>query len=230
MSGRILVVFHGEHSTWGKVGEQLLLRGFDIDRCYPCMGNSLPEDMSPYTGCVIYGGPQSAADDSLPEIRAELDWLERTALPADIPLLGLCLGAQEIARVLGAPVGRDPRGRVEIGYVEILPTPEGCDFLAEPTYFYQWHSDTFGIPTSTVHLARSEEFEGQAFRYRNNVYAVEFHPEMTGEMVYRWSTSVNGAQKLTLPGAQSHEKQMYGYRQYSAGSDRWLTTFLAQLF
>ena len=230
MNNRILAVFHGEHSTWGKVGENLFLRGFALERCYPCLGEPLPKSMSGYAGCVVFGGPQSAADDSLPEIRAELAWLEDEVLPSETPVLGICLGAQELARVLGAKVGPAENGRVEIGYVEIAPTEHGHDFLDAPTVFYQWHSETFEIPSGAVHLATSTHFEGQAFSYGERVHAIEFHPEMTGEMVHRWSHSEVGSKKLTLPGAQSAATQLAGYRKYSSASDQWLSRYLGRVF
>lgn len=230
MNNRILAVFHGEHSTWGKVGENLLLRGYALQRCYPCLGESLPKSIGDFAGCVVFGGPQSATDDSLPEIRAELDWLERKVLPSDTPVLGICLGAQELARVLGAKVGPAANGRVEIGYVEIKPTDGGREFLDAPTAFYQWHSETFEIPCGAVHLATSTHFEGQAFRYGEHVHAIEFHPEMTGEMVHRWSHSELGSKKLSLPGAQSAQNQLADYRKYSPACDLWLSRYLDQVF
>ena len=186
MSRRVLTIVHQKDSTWGKVGEFLLERGFELDRCCPCVGGELPASLDGYSACVVFGGPQSANDDHDPGIRGELDWLERTALPAGIPVLGICLGAQQIARVLGASVGPHPDGQVEIGYAEVHPTQHGEAFLAGSTTFYQWHSETFGIPSDAVHLAHNEAFSGQAFRYRDNVFAIEFHPEMTLDMVVRW--------------------------------------------
>lgn len=112
---RILIVVHQEHSTPGRVGELLEAQGCTLDRRCPNLGCGLPRDLSPYRACVVFGGPQSANDDHLPGIRAELDWLERTVLPSDRPVLGICLGAQMIARVLGAKVGPHPDGLVEIG-------------------------------------------------------------------------------------------------------------------
>lgn len=226
----MLMVFHGEHSTWGKVGEDLLLRGYTLERCQPCLGDALPEQIDEYAGCVIFGGPQSAMDDHLPEIHAELTWLERHVLPGTTPVLGICLGAQTLARVLGAKVGPAANGRVEIGYVEIHPTDADPTFLPEPTMFYQWHSETFEIPAGATHLAKSAHFDGQAFSYATHVHAIEFHPEMTGEMVYRWSTSEPGSHKLTLPGAQSAAEQLDGYRRFAAASDRWLHRYLDQIF
>ena len=108
MLNKILTVVHQQASTPGLLGKALMARGFDLDRCCPCVGDPLPQNLSDYDAVVVFGGPQSATDDGDPGIRAELDWLESVVIPSDVPTLGICLGAQELARVLGAKVG--PRG------------------------------------------------------------------------------------------------------------------------
>ena len=226
---KILTVVHQPSSTWGKVGEQLMALGFELHRCCPHAGDALPDNLEGYAGSVIFGGPQSANDD-LPEIRAELDWIETVGLPSGLPTLGICLGAQQIAKVLGAEVGPHPDGLVEIGYFEIRPTAQAGGFLAAPTWFYQWHSETFGIPAGATHLAETDAFPGQAFVYRENVFAIEFHPEMTLDMVERWCSSSTGAAKLARPGAQAAPLHLEGYSTYSPGSDVWLTRFLRHQF
>jgi GMP synthase (glutamine-hydrolysing) len=217
---------HQAHSTPGKIGDFLTERGYRLDRRCPCLGDPLPNNLARYRCAVVFGGPQSANDDHLPGIKAELDWIERVAIPSGVPLLGICLGAQEIARVLGAKVGPHADGLVEIGYWDVHPTDAGRDFLAAPTAFYQWHSETFEIPDGAVHLAQGEAFSGQAFCYLKHVYAIEFHPEMTLEMINRWCTSERGAPKLKLKGAHPHEAHLSGYARYAQATDRWLARFL----
>lgn len=226
MSRNVLIVVHQEKSTPGRVGEFLTARGYTLDRRCPNMGDPLPRDLSEYAACIVFGGPMSANDDHLTGIRAELDWLEKHALPSGRPLLGICLGGQQIARVLGARVGRHCDGLVEIGYYEVAPTESSGDFLECPTVFYQWHTDTFEIPDDAVHLAHNENFPGQAFRYDGCTYAIEFHPEMTREMVDDWCQSERGSPKLALPGAQPREAHLDGYDRFSAETDRWLGRFL----
>ena len=225
MSDKILIVVHQEHSTPGKVGQFLAQRGYALERRCPNLGDSLPADLSGYAAAVVFGGPQSANDDHLPGIRSELQWLEKHALPQNCPLLGICLGAQEIARVLGAKVGPHSEGLVEIGYWDVHPTDTEEAFLVESTTFYQWHSETFDIPEGAVHLAENDNFEGQAFRYEQ-AYAIEFHPEMTRKMIEKWCTSERGSKKLVLDGAQSHASQLEGYDRNAQASDRWLNEFL----
>lgn len=226
MSRKVLIVVHQEKSTPGRVGDFLTARGYELDRRCPNMGDPLPSNLSEYAATVVFGGPMSANDDHLPGIRAELDWLEKRALPSGRPLLGICLGGQQIARVLGARVGNHCDGLVEIGYYEVAPTDSGGEFLECPTVFYQWHTETFEIPDDAVHLAHNDNFPGQAFRYDGSTYAIEFHPEMTREMVERWCHSDGGSPKLAMPGAQPVEAHLQGYDRYAAETDRWLGRFL----
>ncbi|MGH6900972.1 MAG: glutamine amidotransferase-related protein [Geminicoccaceae bacterium] len=226
MARRVLIVVHQEHSTPGRVGELLALRGCALERRCPNLGDPLPAELSPYSAAIVFGGPQSANDDHLPGIRAELDWLERTALPAGPPLLGICLGAQMIARALGAKVGPHREGLVEIGYHPVYPTAAGAPYFDGPTLFYQWHKETFEIPAGTVHLAHNDAFDAQAFCYDRRAYGIEFHPEMTLAMIERWTRSEKGSAMLDLPGAQPRAAQLEAYRRCVAATDRWLGRFL----
>lgn len=229
MPGQVLIVVHQKHSIPGRIGQLLTQRGFSLDRRCPNLGDPLPGDLAGYTAMVVFGGPQSANDDHLPGIRAELDWLETCAIPSGRPLLGICLGAQQIARVLGAKVTRHPAGLVEIGYWEVSPTRWGDAFLERPTMFYQWHVETFEIPHGAIHLAESAAFESQAFCYDEHVYGIEFHPEMSRGMIDVWCKSETGRPKLLLPGAQPHTVQLEQYDRYAAESERWLGRFLDRL-
>lgn len=226
MSRQVLIVVHQEHSTPGRIGEMLEQRGYRLHRHCPNLGDELPSDLSCYDAMVVFGGPQSAMDCHLPGIRAELNWLERHALPSGKPLLGICLGAQQMARVLGAKVGPRGDGIVEIGYKALRATDDGHDFLDGCEVFYQWHSETFDIPDGATHLAENDAFRGQAFRWGEHAWAIEFHPEMTLDMVHRWCTSENGSRKLSLPGAQSYEAQIRDFQRHAPRTDAWLSRFL----
>ncbi len=226
----ILIIVHQQHSNPGRVGEMLQERGHPLDRRCPNLFDPLPASLEGYAGAVVFGGPQSANDDDRPGVRLELAWLERVALPSGKPLLGICLGAQMMARVLGARVGRHPENLVEIGYHPIYPTAAGAGYFEGPTMFYQWHRETFEIPKGAVHLAHNDAFDSQMFRWGERAYGIEFHPEMTLAMIDRWSASERGGAMLTLPGGQPREAHLEGYQRYSAGSDRWLARFLDERF
>jgi GMP synthase (glutamine-hydrolysing) len=226
MSQRVLIIVHQGHSTPGRVGELLEQRGYTLDRRCTNLFDPLPNDLSSYAAAIVFGGPQSANDDDRPAIRLELDWIERVALDSSTPLLGICLGAQMIARVLGARVDRHPEGLVEIGYHPVYPTASGQDYFEGPTLFYQWHRETFEIPTSAVHLAHNEAFDSQMFRYGERVFGIEFHPEMTRAMIERWTASEQGSPQLTLPGAQPREVQLASFDRHAPATDAWLGRFL----
>lgn len=230
MSKKVLIIMHSENSTPGKVGECLQCRGYELDARKPVFGDSLPDTLEEYRAAVVFGGPQSANDDHEAGIKTELEWIEKTALPSGKPVLGICLGAQQIARVLGAKVGPHRDGKVEIGYCPVDPTPQGSSFLDEPMMFYQWHRETFEIPSETVHLAANETFPGQAYRYKDRVFGIEFHPEMTREMVVSWSTNDEIEHRLTLPGAQCADAQIQGYECHAQHNDQWLNGFLDHCF
>src|SRR6187549_305659 len=98
----VLIVLHQEHSTPGRVGLRLAARGHGLDIRRPRFGDPLPETLAGHAGAVIFGGPMSA-NDADDYIRVETEWV-RVPLREEAPFLGLCLGAQMMARHLGAEV------------------------------------------------------------------------------------------------------------------------------
>lgn len=182
----ILVVLHQQNSTPGRVGRLLRELGYPLDVRRPRFGDPMPDTMAHHAGAVIFGGPMSANDPD-DWIKAEIDW---TAVPLreGAPLLGLCLGAQMIARQLGQSVGPHANGHVEVGYHPISPTAAGDALLAVPfpRWVYHWHREGFGLPGGAVALANGTDFECQAFRYGRNAFGLQFHPEVTYAMMSRW--------------------------------------------
>jgi GMP synthase (glutamine-hydrolysing) len=219
---KVLLIVHQENSDPGLVGQMLRARGYELDiRCLP-MGDRLPPHLDDYDGAVIFGGPMSANDDdTLPFIRAELDWVT-VVLESGKPFLGICLGAQLLARALGATVAPHPDGVAEIGYFPVQPTVAGEAFDL-PTQVYHWHREGFELPQGATLLAQGETFINQAFCY-GNAYGLQFHPEMTQEMVDKWTTL--GAEQLTLTGAQSRQQQLENYPLYTPAIAIWLERFL----
>ena len=121
----ILVIVHQETSNPGLVGDKLRSRGYHLDIRCPALGDALPKTMAHHAGAIVFGGPMSANDDdTLPFLRTELDWITM-AVASGRPYLGICLGAQLLARVLGASVTPHSEGQREIGYCALQPTPTG---------------------------------------------------------------------------------------------------------
>jgi GMP synthase (glutamine-hydrolysing) len=221
---RVLAVVHQETSRTGRVGQLLECWGYEVERCCPNIGHALPDDLSAYAGVVIFGGPMSANDcTTLPGIKAELAWLPKV-LDADTPFLGICLGAQLMARVMGAQVNTHPQGRAEIGYVEIEPVHASCQIFPEKMHVYQWHREGFDLPRDCTLLARGEHFENQAYRYGERVYGVQFHPEVTLEMKQIWT--VKGAERLKMPGAQPADQHIDLHPVHDPKLGVWTERFL----
>ncbi len=130
---------------------------------------------------IILGGPMSANDeDILPWLGVEKDFI-REAVRLGTPMLGICLGAQLIAAALGGRVHRNPRKEIGWFPVRSVPSEEGSFHFPAELYAFHWHGETFDLPEGSMHLARSEGCENQAFQIGNNVLGLQFHLETTPE-------------------------------------------------
>lgn len=221
---KILLIIHQKTSSPGLVGQLLSCDGYELDRRCPSIGDELPHTLDSHEAVVIFGGAMSANDsETLPFIRTELDWISKI-LASGKPFLGICLGAQLLARVLGAKVTPHPESLTEIGYFPILPAESAEKPFDSPRYVYHWHREGFELPAGAIKLAEGEIFKNQAFRYGESAYGVQFHPEMTRTMMEKWTTE--GADQLTLPGAQSRDEQLTKHALYGNDCEIWLQGFL----
>ncbi|MCB1500861.1 MAG: glutamine amidotransferase [Bauldia sp.] len=218
----ILIVLHQEHSTPGRVGLRLAARGHRLDIRRPRFGDALPETLADHAGAVIFGGPMSANDGDA-YISVETDWVG-VPLREEAPLLGLCLGAQMIARHLGAAVRPDPEGRVEIGYFPIRPTVAGQALLDWPDRVHHFHREGFDLPAGAVLLAEGDVFRNQAFAYGPTTFGLQFHIELTTAMVGRWTLNI--AQREHFPGTQPAEEHFTGRALHDWKTTAFLETFL----
>jgi GMP synthase (glutamine-hydrolysing) len=219
----ILIVLHQEHSSPGRVGQALTERGYPLDVRRPRFGDLLPETMDDHAGAVIFGGPQSANDPD-DFVRREIDWIG-VPLRDRKPFLGICLGAQMMALKLGGRVFPHPQGHAEVSYYPIRPTQAGLALCAEwPDHVYQWHREGFELPSGGELLAEGQDgFKVQAFRYGTG-YAIQFHPEVTHAMMYRWL--VRGAHRMELPGAKQRADHIFGRAVHDFASRNWLSAFI----
>jgi GMP synthase-like glutamine amidotransferase len=179
------VSFEGPGAIAGAIsdtGADLTVLRMDRDEALPPAAA-----MADVAGLVVMGGPMSVHDD--------LPWLteERTLLRAAVevgrPVLGVCLGAQQLAAALGAPVMEGPAPEWGVGEVHLTaeadrdpvfgpaPTPLPC---------VHWHGETFALPDGAVRLAGNVAYENQAFRFGDRAYGLQFHVEVTASLVAHW--------------------------------------------
>ena len=146
-------------------------------------------DVTAYDALLIFGGPMNVDDtDAYPWLTGEVA-LIKDALQTRIPILGLCLGAQLIAKALGAAVY--VAETAEVGVMDVTLTPAGAsdtlfgDLTSTFTVF-QWHGDTFDLPSGATLLASSDACVNQAFQFEN-AYGLQFHLELTMDMAAAWA-------------------------------------------
>jgi len=200
---KLLVFQHVAFEILGTLNPLLREEGFRIRYVnfgrYPHAEPSLDG----YHGLVVLGGPMNVDDVAEhPHLATEVRVIQQ-ALERGMPVLGICLGAQLIAKALGARVTRNPRA--EIGWYDVKLTAEGkrdplFTFFRSSEKLFQWHGDTFEMPRGAAHLASSPDCAAQAFRYGHNVYGFQFHLEVDERLVERW---------LRVP---SHQRELEALR------------------
>lgn len=178
----VLVIRHEKCSSLGLLETALKKKAIPFKYLDTPQNEVLLEPVNHYSHIVILGGSISAYDDrEYAFLSYEFKLLE-DAIAQGISILGICLGSQILATVLGAKVYRGNAGR-EAGWCEVqLIEHSATDplFKEFPERFkvFQSHQDTFEMPSGCVHLAKSDKYAHQAFRYQNHVWALQFHLEI----------------------------------------------------
>jgi GMP synthase (glutamine-hydrolysing) len=223
MTRPVLLVLHQEHSSPGRIGHHFNTRGIPLDIRRPRFGDPLPDTLAEHSGAVIFGGPQSANDPD-EFIHREIAWC-KVPLAEKKPFLGICLGAQMLARHLGARVWYHPEGKAEVGYYPIRPTAAARALCENwPDYVYEWHREGVELPHGSELLATGDIFEVQAYRHGPAAYGIQFHAEVTHLMMCRWTT--RGHERMALPGAKPRPAHFADRPLYDPAIRAWLATFL----
>ena len=219
---RILVFQHVPHEILGTLDPLLRDAGFRIRYVNFGRQKDATPDVSRYHGLVVLGGPMNCDQvDRHPHLAVETEAIRR-AIDRGLPVLGICLGGQLIARALGARVSRSPER--EIGWYDVTPTAAGATdplfgHFAGTEKIFQWHGDSFEVPDGAVHLASSPTCPNQAFRYGENVYALQFHLEVDEPLIARWLHTPVMAREIECLGAGfSAERIMDETRRHIARS------------
>jgi GMP synthase (glutamine-hydrolysing) len=183
---RVLSVTHGPSVLGGIFDETVEREGHQLERWSVPLGGA-PQPASAYDAVMVFGGSMHPdQDEEFPWLGREAAFLE-DALAEGVPSIGVCLGAQMLARAAGSWVA--PATAAEIGWCDVELTPEGradpvLGVLGERTTAFQWHHYTFGIPDRGAELARSDVCS-QAFRV-GDAWALQFHAEVTQAMAEAW--------------------------------------------
>jgi GMP synthase-like glutamine amidotransferase len=163
--------------------------GADVATVELDQGDAIPS-LTGADALLVFGGPMNVDEHArFPWLAPETAAIRQAAL-AGLPVFGVCLGAQLLARALGAPVTRNPVP--EVGLLDVDLTDAGASdplFAGWPRRapVVQWHSDTFALPGGATLLATSPACRNQAFRFGERAYGLQFHPEVTADMVAEWA-------------------------------------------
>jgi GMP synthase-like glutamine amidotransferase len=152
-------------------------------------------------GVVVMGGAMGVHDtEEFPWLEDERRWIA-AAVAADVPVLGVCLGAQQLAAALGATVRTGPAPEIGVGAVSLTPEGRADPVLGpegEDVAVIHWHGDTFDIPAGAVRLATGDRYPNQAFRYGRAVYGLQFHIEVDDAMAEAWAPELPAEVSLAV--------------------------------
>jgi len=194
----VMVIMHDPAEGPGTIEDYLLFKKVDIHTVGLYDHDLLPQALDDYGAIITMGGPMNAyEDEKYPFLRDEANFLKLT-IDRGVPVLGICLGAQMIARSCGASVYKS--SQKEVGWSEVSLTDTGKkDMLfrgfSETLPVFQWHEDTFELPVGGQLLATSSTGLNQAFRY-SNAYGLQFHVEVTPRILSDWFGSSPEGEKL----------------------------------
>ncbi len=177
----VLLIQNTKIENSGYLGELLSEDGFDITSVN-AKHEIIPK--KEFSLIVILGAPESANDD-LPYLIAEQK-LIKNSVNSNIPVLGICLGSQLIAKTFGAKVYQGPKK--EIGFYHDLMFSNNSKLFEgfkNPFSVFHWHGDTFDLPIGATRLVLSTNYQNQAFRYKSAV-GLQFHLEINEQMVNLW--------------------------------------------
>jgi GMP synthase (glutamine-hydrolysing) len=190
---RWAVLQHVAHEGPALIADELRRAGRRVDVARLDRDEPLPEEGT-FAGLVVLGGPMGVSDvESHAWLAPERALLAATATDGK-PVLGVCLGAQQLAMALGAEVTTGAAPEIGLGQVE-LTGPGRLDPVTGPEYgglstttipCVHWHRDTFALPDGAVHLAASPRFPHQAFRWGDRAYGLQFHVEVDRALAAGW--------------------------------------------
>ena len=186
---RWVVLQHLEEEGPGLVGKLLHEAGESYDVIRPDLGEEVPDNPCFSRGIVMMGGPMNVDEAFRYPFLARERELLRKAVTWEIPVLGICLGAQMLARACGAKVHRGPSPEIGFGSVDLTSNGRSDSLFTDIPFRLQpfhWHGDTFELPKKGILLASNHRYQNQAFRIGRNGYGFQFHLETTEDLLKKW--------------------------------------------
>jgi GMP synthase-like glutamine amidotransferase len=184
---RVTVIMHVENEGPGLFGELLRSSGADVRTVRLHRGDRLPP-VAEVDAALTLGGPMNVYEEAAyPFLAAETAFL-REAAAHGLPVLGICLGAQLIAKAAGAAVTKNPVPELGWGIVSLTDAGRADPLFAglpEALPVFQWHGDTFAIPADGALLATGGDCRNQALRHRNS-WGLQFHLEADRALLSSW--------------------------------------------
>jgi GMP synthase (glutamine-hydrolysing) len=218
---RVLSVTHGPSVPGGIFDEAVEAAGHTLE-AWPVPEGDTPDPAESYDAVMVFGGSMHPdQDDRFHWLANEAEFLA-DVLAAVVPVFGVCLGAQMLARAAGAPVR--PASAPEIGWLEVSLTSEGSSdgvlgALPSRATVFQWHHYTFELPHGAVELARSDVCT-QAFRLDGRpAWGIQFHAEVTLPMLSSWADEDQDELPMTAAELLAQSKRVIGR---SNAQGRWL--------
>lgn len=188
----VLVLQHVACEPLGTIENALRRAGLSHRTIRAQDGQSVPREIGAAAGLIVMGGPMGVSEEKRYPFLTEEMRLIAQALSQELPTLGVCLGGQLLAAVLGAPV--HPAAKKEIGWHPVTLTPEAAgdalwNDVHSPFQGFHWHGDFFETPPMSVSLASSELTPCQVFRFGAAAYGFQFHLEVTETIIRDWTTT-----------------------------------------
>jgi GMP synthase (glutamine-hydrolysing) len=189
MDKAVLIVKHVEQEGPGLLGKFFEDAGWQLATVELSRGERLPDRPGNFAAVVMLGGPMNVYEEETYPFLKDEDLFVKEVLREELPFLGICLGAQLLAKAGGARVMK--AAQKEVGWYSVELTKQARQDrlfkrVESPLTVFQWHEDTFDIPDGGVLLATSPLVRNQAFRMGSCAYGLQFHVEASLDMIEDW--------------------------------------------